>query len=490
MDFLLDTNILIPAEPTSTDDVEPTTPVVTDLLRLIQVTGGRAVVHPDAFLEIAKDQDSARRDLRRSLVGKYPRLDSPPELSRELAEVIGRPQPGTHDALDARLLEAVRSGSADVLLVTDDAGLHRRAALAGLGDRVLTSSDALDMVRQLYEPALVAPPAARPLSSAALDAADPIFNDLRQDYPGFNAWLSAAALQRRQAWVVENPDGSHAAVAIVKEETPGGHGLPGKLLKLCTFKVSDSHQGNRYGELLLKPVFEFASTYGYDTVFVEAKPDKHLLFAFLEQFGFRFTGILKDGTDPVYAKALRPTGDAAGLDPLAFHVAFGPPVVRWDGVRAFVVPIQPRYHARLFPEAEPQLSLSPGAEAHGNGIRKAYLCRASTRLVTSGDLLYFYRSVARELTVVGVAEDVHVLSEPAAIVQAAGKRTLYTYADIENMVTGGADVLVIGFRQARVLGEPVPYTELKSSSVLRGVPQTVTSIGGEAATWLARRLQL
>jgi ribosomal protein S18 acetylase RimI-like enzyme/predicted RNA-binding protein with PUA-like domain len=490
MDFLLDTNILIPAEPTSTADVEPTTLVITDLLRLIQETGGRAVIHPDAFLEIAKDRDSARRRLRRSLIGKYLRLDAPPELSDELAEAIGRPQPGTHDALDAHLLEAVCSGSAGVLLVTDDAGLHRWAALAGLGDRVLTSSDALDMVRRLYEPPPVAPPAARSLSSAALNATDLIFDDLRQDYEGFDVWLSAAALQRRQAWVVENEDGSYAAVTIVKEETPGEHGLQGKLLKLCTFKVSGSHQGNRYGELLLKPVFDFASAHGYDSVFVEAKPDKRLLFAFLEQFGFRFTGVLKDGTDPVHAKTLRPGGDAAGLGALEFHVAFGPPAVRWRDVRAFIVPIQPLYHARLFPEAESQLSLSPGAEAHGNGIRKAYLCRASTRLVASGDLLYFYRSGAMELTVVGVAEDVHVLSEASAIVQAAGKRTLYTYADIEGMVAEGGDVLVIGFRQARVLSEPVPYADLKSNGVLKGAPQTVTSIGEEAAIWLALKIEL
>ncbi len=490
MDFLLDTNILIPAEPASTADVEPTTLVITDLLRLIQETGGRAVIHPDAFLEIAKDRDPARRRLRRSLIGKYLRLDAPPELSDELAEAIGRPQPGTHDALDARLLEAVRSGSAGVLLVTDAAGLHRWAALAGLGDRVLTSSDALDMVRRLYEPPPVAPPAARSLSSAALNATDLIFDDLKQDYEGFDVWLSAAALQHRQAWVVENEDGSYAAVTIVKEETPGEHGLQGKLLKLCTFKVSGSHQGNRYGELLLKPVFDFASAHGYDSVFVEAKPDKRLLFAFLEQFGFRSTGVLKDRTDPVYAKTLRPGGDAAGLGALEFHVAFGPPAVRWRDVRAFIVPIQPLYHARLFPEAEAQLSLSPGAEAHGNGIRKAYLCRASTRLVASGDLLYFYRSGAMDLTVVGVAEDVHVLSEASAIVQAAGKRTLYTYADIEGMVADGADVLVIGFRQAQVISEPVPYGDLKSNGVLKGAPQTVTSIGEEAATWLAHRIEL
>ena len=102
----------------------------------------------------------------------------------------------------------------------------------------------------------------------------------------------------------------------------------------------------------------------------------------------------------------------------------------------------------------------------------------------------YYRFPDREMTVVGVAEDVHVLSEASAIVQAAGKRTLYTYADIEGMVAEGVDVLVIGFRQARVLKGPVPYADLKSNGVLKGAPQTVTSIGEEAATWLAHRIEL
>jgi ribosomal protein S18 acetylase RimI-like enzyme/predicted RNA-binding protein with PUA-like domain len=490
MDFLIDTNILIPAEPTSTADVEPTTPVVADLLRLVLATGGRAVVHPDAFSEIANDRDVARRELRRSLFAKYPRIDSPPALSDELATFIGRPEPGTHDALDARLLEAVRAGRAD-LLVSDDAGLHRRARLAVLGDRVLTSSEALELVRQLYEPPLVAPPAARSLTCAELDSADPIFDGLRQDYREFDSWLAKAARLRRRAWVVEDDDGSYAALVIINEETPGEHGLPGKLLKLCTFKVSDGHRGSRYGELLLKPVLELAHTYGYDTAFVEAKPYNDHLFNFLESFGFRRTDALKNGTDPVYAKALRPpAGDASELDPLAFHVMYGPPTMRWEGVKAFIVPIMPGYHAQLFPEAELQLSLAPSTEPHGNGIRKAYLSRSSTRLVSPGDVLYFYRSRFQELTVIGVVEDVHVLSEAPAIVQVAGKRMLYTYADIRRIAEDGSQVLVIGFRQARVIGSPVLYRELKEQGVLKGAPQTVTSIGEEAATWLAQRLQL
>ncbi len=78
-------------------------------------------------------------------------------------------------------------------------------------------------------------------------------------------------------------------MAIINEEIQGEHGLLGKLLKICTFKVADVHRGSRYGELLLKPILDHAFAHGYDTVFVEAKPDNEELFSFLDTFGFHDT---------------------------------------------------------------------------------------------------------------------------------------------------------------------------------------------------------
>ena len=51
--------------------------------------------------------------------------------------------------------------------------------------------------------------------------------------------------------------------------------------------MADVHRGSRYGELLLKPILDHADAHGYDTVFVEAKPDNGELFSFLDAFGFR-----------------------------------------------------------------------------------------------------------------------------------------------------------------------------------------------------------
>ena len=77
----------------------------------------------------------------------------------------------------------------------------------------------------------MAPPAIRHLTCAQLDVAEPIFESLRRDYDGFDDWLARAALMRRDAWLVVDEGSAYAALAIITEEVPGEHGLPGKLLQ-------------------------------------------------------------------------------------------------------------------------------------------------------------------------------------------------------------------------------------------------------------------
>lgn len=58
------------------------------------------------------------------------------------------------------------------------------------------------------------------------------------------------------------------------------------MLKLCSFKVSEAHAGRRYGELLLKPIFAFAETNGFDWIYVTVFPKHERLVNLLEDFGF------------------------------------------------------------------------------------------------------------------------------------------------------------------------------------------------------------
>jgi hypothetical protein len=153
-------------------------------------------------------------------------------------------------------------------------------------------------------------------------------------------------------------------------------------------------------------------------------------------------------------------------------------------VPAYIVPIQPRYTGVLFPEGESQIEMFPGQHPFGNSIRKAYLCNASIRKVARGDGLLFYTSQkVKGVTALGVVEDTHVSNNPNEIARYAGKRTVYSYSEIQNLCST-RPVLAILFRQVKVLDKPISLRNLKSRGVLSGPPQSIQEIPEEVKAWL------
>ncbi|HYO95966.1 MAG TPA: hypothetical protein VER33_15715 [Polyangiaceae bacterium] len=53
--FLLDTNIVIPAEPTSREDVEEATPVVAELLATLARGKHSWLIHPGTYDDVERD---------------------------------------------------------------------------------------------------------------------------------------------------------------------------------------------------------------------------------------------------------------------------------------------------------------------------------------------------------------------------------------------------------------------------------------------------
>jgi hypothetical protein len=80
-----------------------------------------------------------------------------------------------------RLLAALHQ-NAVAYLVTDDDKLRKRARRVGLGERVLSLVDAVEMLRQLTPTVVTPPPRVQRLATYALDAEQTIFESLREDY--------------------------------------------------------------------------------------------------------------------------------------------------------------------------------------------------------------------------------------------------------------------------------------------------------------------
>lgn len=485
--FLLDANVLIPLEPTSPTDLERDTPLAVEIVQSATALGFHLLVHPETIRELATDPDPARRITRQVLLAKYQELADPPGIEH-VEGVLGAVEPGSNDWVDHLLLAALVA-DATHYLVTNDEGMHRKARRLGMSpDRVLTIADARALLGTLVSSPQRPPPQVSTRALHSLRRTDPIFDSLRGDYLSFDRWFEKASREGRRAWVIESPDGDYAGICIWKSDDDEFR-LGGKVMKLSTFKVSEEHRGRRYGELLLKAAFNELHANRYDHAWLTVFERHTQLITMLEDFGFEQ---LDDETalrELVMAKQLTPT-DEAKRDPLTYHRQFGPPAVDpSQGRDIYVIPIQPLYHARLFPDhpREPA-RLLPDDDPFGNALRKAYISQSVIRPLPRGATMLFYRSDDwQAVSAVGVVEESMRSSDPSEVAAFAGQRTVYSYREIEAMTRPAA--LAIQFRQDRLLEPPWPLAGLIEAGVLNAPPQSITQIRREdGVAWLTSHL--
>lgn len=493
----MDSNVAIKSDPLS-HVVEEDYDLALRFQQLAAEGSHRLLVHPSSLLDFARDPDRVRAGLRERSFGRYSALPAPPSPSTAQIDMLGEPEPGSNDAVDQDLLAAVL-GDAVAFLVTQDTGIHQKARRLGVAERVLRLPDAIALIEGLFVRLPQPPPSVERLKAHQLDLTDPIWESLRRDYPGFDGWLARVRRDQRDALVVGGDPSRRAALCLLKHEPNGEFGVPGPLLKISTLKVSPDHSGNKYGELLLKAVFDQCASERHCGVYVTVFPHHSELLGVLADFGFE---TLPTGT-PLGELVLRKRltwdeheeRDLAALD---FHVRFGPPALKIDGTRPHLVPIEPRWHRLLFPDAEPAhaeaetlFPATVGVETHpfGNALRKAYLCHAATRRLQPGDPLLFYRSRDEQAVfVVGVCEAVHRSTNADEIAALVGRRTVYSYAEIQGQAQRN-EVLVVLFRQARVLRtDPITLDDLMAADAARAWPQTIQQVRREGLGWLQQRL--
>lgn len=153
------------------------------------------------------------------------------------------------------------------------------------------------------------------------------------------------------------------------------------------------------------------------------------------------------------------------------------------------MPIEPRFHAMLFPDLEPQRQLFEGTESYGNTIRKAYLCNSGITKLEPGSVLLFYRSQdTQEINAVGIVEETLRTRDADELARFARKRTVYERKDIEAKTSQG-ETLGILFRYAPVLSDNLSLTELLQAGVLKAAPQSIQQLKEEGVSWIQTRLK-
>ena len=501
MSFLIDTNVIIAAEPFA-GALEELQPQVSRFLSQTAKHGHSVWVHPASREDLSQTADPSHRKQNLAAFAKYPSLhetDVPDEIWQCYPE-----NPKDNDRRDARILSALHAGAVD-FLVTNDRKLRARAIQLGHEPRVLRPDEAAHRLSLWHPEAPPPPPQVDLIEAYHLDASQSIFDGLREDYEDFDGWLGRIKKDsvNRRCWVIRQEDGTYDGIALLKisDEHPADKNR--RAIKLSTFKVADHAGGRRLGELLLKAVFRWAAEEPQrpGILFVEVKDDKDRLTDFLPDFGFTLAGRKADD-EGYYLKVLDPI-DNDESDGLEFHVKYGPPALK-SGQPIFVVPITPEWYNGLFPDAEvigaSNSVMLPGmntdTRAHGNAIRKAYLCRTQLKSIPPGALLLFYRSQGSRprdgaVGVVGVAEASMRGDDPAATIASSIKRTVYSPEEIEALHEDGRSVLTVLFRHDRFVVPTWPLPELVSNKVVKGAPQSVVRVkNAEGIAWVEQQLNV
>jgi len=488
MNLLIDTNIFIPLEPTSMQEAVAGSASVAILLQTAQTVHAGIFIHPEIIQDIQRDPDLERQGLHMRAISKYRQLPAPPHVATLPRSCVPASVQGTNDWVDNCLIAAVYGNACD-FLVTEDQKMHSKARKLGIAGRVLFLQDALDLLSTLADH----PPTTKPNVEFCyfheIDCKQPFFDSLRADYPEFDDWFAKSARNHRQAFVIrEKAAKTVVAIAAIKEEDALPDGARGKILKLCTLKVCETHMGMRYGELLLSSVCEYCHKGRYTHAYFTAFPRHEALLSFAETFGFERVATANSRGEHAYVKRLvYGEHDECRMSAVEFYKAFGPQVVTFARNKSFIVPIQPRFLVRLWPELDRGGQLF-APEPCGNSIRKAYLCHSSTKLLRPGDNLLFYRSQEQPAVVtIGTVESVTRTCDAAAVIRRVGSRTVYSMEQVADLCR--KRTLVILFRNAETLSTPISLIELRRNGAIPSAPQSIIQVAKEAIPWLKQRVR-
>lgn len=495
MRILLDTNIFIYREQDRVLSHD-----LAKLLQLLNKLGAELVIHPLSVSELQRDSDIRRREVNLSKIEAYSHLENPPDSSNDtLFCELDRHAKNSHDVIDNALLYAVYRNAVE-FFITEDRGLHKKAQLIGIGERVFLISEAVhDFNRYLPSQEIIpTPPALVRDKMHNIDLSDPIFDSLREEYPGFNEWFMRKAQEGRECYVYRRSDGSLGAILIYKLEEdyiPSSPPLPKKKrLKIATMKVE--HVGYKIGELLLKVSIDIALKNGiteiYLTHFTQLKEDR--LVYLISEYGFYKAGSLQrdNGMEDVYVKCLCARGhDVSSHLPVEIAQMYYPSFYDGDLVKKFIIPIQPEYHTLLFTD----FSKGRQTKLHehfgefiveGNTIRKAYLTHSRIKKIDPADIVLFYRSHdTKAVTSVGIVESIFPsVSDTDEVIRIIGKRSVYSRDTIER---SNKPLTIILFRHHFHLPHSVTISELRSADVLSWAPQSITEIDNTKYIWVKQQ---
>ncbi|MCQ2280346.1 MAG: GNAT family N-acetyltransferase [Bacteroidales bacterium] len=478
MNILLDTNIIIPLEDTN----KILDSSFAEARKLSSEQRHCLFVHPKQVDDINRDKNTERKKILLSRIKQYSTIENPPILTEEDCLNLGISQKNDHDKVDNNLLFALYRGAVH-LLVTNDEGVHRKAKLLSIQDKVYRFEQWLTLLKNYSSATSQTYSGVKECFLYEIDKMQPFFDSLRQTYDQFDIWFQKCAEEQRKCWCIEDDKGLLAAICIYKREkdeklTDDGNVTLGNILKLCTFKVDSQARGKKLGERLMYIAFNYCVKNNIDWVYLHTVGEEQkMLVGLCEDYGFSFLGKYKG--DDVYLKPMKfQVDDLKSIDSM---IRYYPHYNDDTDVQKFIVPIQSQFHEDLFPDfSELKGSLFEHDQtlfsSQGNTIKKAYLSHSKIRSIQAGDVVLFYRSHDRKsIQCIGIVEKVFFSKDLDEVFPSIAKRTVYAYPDLQKILQ--QKTLVILFRYI-ALEQEIPREKIAEAGI-KGNIQSIRQISHE-----------
>lgn len=478
MRILLDTNILIHREARTVvrDDIGT-------LFAWLDRLGVEKWIHPGSVDEVKKHADPQVVKTLGVKLGSYRVLKTTAPDNDGITRIrkLDRTQ---NDELDTSILAELAAGRVDALL-TEDRGIHRKAAVIGLTKNVFTIDAFLEKATaenpDLADYKVLS---VRKSYFGELDVRNSFFDSFRADYD-FDAWF--ARKSDEIAYVCSDEVGNLVAFLYLKSEGESENYssisppfAAAKRLKVGTFKVVAN--GFKLGERFLKIIFDNALRYHVDEIYVTMyrhTSDQDRLYRLLEEWGFvrHGTKASSRGPEDVLVRSFLPAVDSA--DP---RLTF-PYVSRQ--ARKFIVPIRPEYHTELLPDSilnteSPKNFVEN--RPNRNALAKVYISRSVRRDLRTGDLIVFYRTKSGTapahytsvVTTIGVVHETTTdIASESEFLQVCRKRSVFTDAELSehwNWNTRSRP-FVVSFLYVHALPKRINLAELIDNNIIVEAPR-------------------
>lgn len=477
MQILIDTNILIHLEDNKVIDDQ-----FAKFYQFAISNKCDIYYHPACLRDLKKDKDIERQSITLSKLNKYTQMPDPAIVTSDFVEFVG--QKKDNDEIDNAQLFQVSKDYVDYF-ITEDRGIHLKAAKVNLSHKVLSIIDGLKILEEKYTLIIPRHPLLQECSIREIENElnDVFFDSLRESYSGFNNWFIKCAKENRYCYTlrVEN---KISAILIFHREKHTDHALPDindDAIKMCTLKVAETVFGYRLGELFLNKMFDMCIKRKINHLYLTVFPHHVQLIELLGKYGFvKYQFINKHNKEELrMIKSL--IKDEYKQVPQA--IASHPFYFDGDNINKFVIPIDPQFYNTLFKDGSFRMpSLFDDTEyglneIEGNTISKAYLCKSKRKSMKPGDLLFFYGSKnIKSIEPVGLLDEVVYTKDIDSIKKLVKRKTVYSDVDLEQMANGKRDTTVLIFRLLYYLEKPIKFKTIKTLESYTNNFQTITTL--------------